>query len=131
MQTFRNVEWFPLLPDEETEGSLEIDSDEEEEDEAATESEPEIVARTRGQKKLAAATPPASPAMKEATTATAAADSPKRKRSPSQVAVEREAKQMKQTSVLDVTVGLTRPLGPAIAASEAAGKGMKMLKLSK
>ena len=72
-----------------------------------------------------------SPAIKEVATEVTAAGSPKRKRSPSQVAVEREAKQMKQASILDVTVGLTRPLGPAIAASEAAGKGVKMLKLSK
>ena len=46
MQTFRDVEWFPLLPDEEAEGSLELDSDDEDDD-GATESEPEIITRTR------------------------------------------------------------------------------------
>ena len=46
MQTFRDVEWFPLLPDEETEELTEVDSEEEGEDDV-TESEPEAIIRTR------------------------------------------------------------------------------------
>ena len=131
LQTFRDVEWFPLLPEEETEESLEGGSEEEAGDDEVTESEPEIATRTRAQKKLSAATPPSSPATKEVATEVAASDSPKRKRSPSQIAVEQKSKRMKQTSILDVSVGLTRPLGPMLAASEAAGKGVRTLKISK
>ena len=76
---FRDVEWFPLLPEEETEELLEVDSEEEGEDDV-TESEPEIPVRTRGQRKHSAATPPASPATKEVVTKATASDSPKRKK---------------------------------------------------
>jgi len=131
LQTFRDVEWFPLLPEEETEESLEGGSEEEAEDDEVAESEPEIITRTRAQKKLSTATPPASPATKEVATEVTAGDSPKRKRSPSQIAVEHKSKRMKQTSILDVGVGLTRPLGPALAVSEAAGKGVRTLRISK
>ena len=127
---FRDVEWFPLLPKEETEESLDVDSEEEGDDDV-TESEPEIIARTRGQKKRSAVTPPASPATKEVATEATASGSPKRKRSPSQIAVEQKSKRLKQASILDVGVGLTRPLGPALEASEAAGKGIKTLKIAK
>ena len=96
-----------------------------------TESEPEIPARTRGQRKRSAATPPASPATKEVVTEATASDSPKRKRSPSQIAVEQKSKRLKQASILDVGVGLTRPLGPALEASETAGKGINTLKIAK
>ena len=127
MQTFRDVEWFPLLPDEEAEGSLELDSDDEDDD-GATESEPEIITRTRYQRKLAATTPPESPATKEVTTGKAPIDSPKRRRSPSQV---EESKRLKQTSILDTTISLTRPMGPVLAAAEAAGKDVKQFKVAK
>ena len=130
MQTFRDVEWFPLLPDEEAEGSLELDSDDEDDD-GATESEPEIITRTRYQRKLAATTPPESPATKEVATGKAPVDSPKRRRSPSQVAVEKESKRLKQTSILDTTISLTRPMGPVLAAAEAAGKDVKQFKAAK
>ena len=108
----------------------EVDSEEEGEDDV-TESEPETSIRTRTQKKRSLVTPPVSPATKEVATEITVADSPKKKRSPSQIAVEKESKRLKQASILDVTVGLTRPLRPVLAASEAAGKGVKMLKVSK
>ena len=130
LQTFRNVEWFPLLPEEDVEESMEVGSEEEGDDEV-TESEPKIVARTRGQRKRSEATPPASPAMKEVATEATASGSPKRKRSPSQIAVEQKSKRLRQTSVLDVGVSLTRPLGPALEVSEAAGKGIRTLKIAK
>ena len=69
--------------------------------------------------------------MKEVATEATASDLPKRKRSPSQIAVEQKSKRLKQASILDVGVGLTRPLGPALEASAAAGKGIKTLKIAK
>ena len=59
------------------------------------------------------------------------AASPKRRKSPSQLAEEERCKRMKQTSILDVGVSLTRSLGKVMEIPEPVGGGLKTLPVSK
>ena len=134
MQTWRDVDGLPPLPKDDPKESPEAEEEEaggeEEDDDEATDSEPMPVARTRGQKKVAAATSSLS-AHDEESEGEKTATSPKKRKSPSQLAEEKRCKRMKQTSILDVGVSPTRPLGKVMGIPESVGGGLKTLSVSK
>lgn len=100
------------------------------EDDEATDSDAEPVVRTRGQKR-AAATPSQSAHEEESVGEVAAVSPKKKKKSPSQLAEEKRSKRLKQSTILDVGVSLTRPMGKVLEIPAPVGSGLKKLPVSK
>jgi hypothetical protein len=142
VQTWRDVDGLPPFPKEdskETPKSEEGEASEEEEetgggdeDDEVMDSDPEPAARTRGQKRAAEASSlSAHEEEEESEKAEETATSPKKRKSPSQLAEEKRCKRMRQTSILDIGVGLTPPMGKVLETPEVVGGGLKTLPVSK